>query len=78
MAAPLSTAPLSTAPLSTADPRPWLPGTARHVEFVARDLAELAQAVVHLNPSVRFAAAGQIANVVARNRLFIRRPGACA
>ena len=47
-----------------------LAGVARRIEFVARDLAELTQPVVHLSLSVRFAAAGQIANVVGRNLLF--------
>jgi hypothetical protein len=43
-----------------------LTGRPRHVEFVARDLAELTPPVVHLSLSVRSTAAKQIANGVGR------------
>ena len=42
---------------TAADHGTWPAGSARHVEFVARHLAELTQPVVHLSLSVRFAAA---------------------
>ena len=82
MAILLMPMPVMAVPPGTAGPRPWpwpwLPGAARRMEFVAGELAELTQPVVHFNPRVRFAAPRPTANLIGRNRLFSRRRNAYA